>query len=135
MTTRFEELSEAEWYEDLGFLVNTLLATHPDPFTKVGRNEFESGVEDLRAGIPGMRGHAIVVGLKRVLASIQDGHAHLAVSGLTGSPSLPPQALPVQRRIARACCFSRTKRVRRALGFCPSTGSLRRLYTRCCETW
>lgn len=87
--SHFSEMVAAQWYADLNFLVNALLTTHPDPFTITSRSDFERGVEELRSQIPALPGYAVVVGLKKVLASIHDGHTGLAVSEIPGFRRYP----------------------------------------------
>jgi hypothetical protein len=70
-------LPTARWQEDLTFLVKTLEASHPDPYTHISRQRFHRAVAALRRDIPALSRPQIVVRMMQLVASIQDGHTTL----------------------------------------------------------
>jgi hypothetical protein len=67
----------AAWRADLRLLVDTLPRLHPDPFRFTPRARFDSLARDLDARLPGLARHEAVVGIIRLVASLQDGHTAL----------------------------------------------------------
>ena len=71
-------LTDAQWREDLDFLVKAIIEKHRDPFDRCSRPEFEKAAAALREAIPGLSDPAVVFGLGRLVAMLRDGHSRLA---------------------------------------------------------
>lgn len=67
----------AGWRQDLAFLVKTIEASHPNPFTHITRKQFASAVAGLRRDIPSLSRSQIIVRMMQLVARIQDGHTTL----------------------------------------------------------
>jgi hypothetical protein len=63
------------WQEDLDYLVGAIEQVHPNPFTKIGRAEFESKVDVLRNSISGMSDEEVSLEFMRLVALLEDGHS------------------------------------------------------------
>ncbi len=51
-----------------------LLATHPDPFHATSPSDWEAELGELRASLPELSDHEIVVSLMQLVARVRDGH-------------------------------------------------------------
>ena len=83
-----ETVSEAwaqNWQDDLRFLARQLPRTHPDPFTRLSREEFEARIDELIEAAPDSTHPELVVGLARLLAAFGDGHTRLTLPLAEGS--------------------------------------------------
>ena len=66
--------NDAAWRADIDFLRAEIPRRHVQPFTRVTRVEFEASLDQIRAAVPSLADHEIVVGLMRALAKIGDAH-------------------------------------------------------------
>ena len=67
----------AKWRTDLRFLADQIREIHPNAFHSLSEKEFVKNVAELDRRIPNLERHEIIVGLKRIIASIDDGHSSL----------------------------------------------------------
>lgn len=70
----FRNLSSDAWIEDTRYLVDRITNVHPNPFTKVSREDFYSKVLDLEHRIPSLSNEKITVELGKLVGMIGDGH-------------------------------------------------------------
>ncbi|QDV90122.1 Peptidase family S41 [Phycisphaerae bacterium RAS2] len=69
------ELSrDAKWQADVDCLAHELPRLHKNAFFKCSRESFDSAAAKLRADVPRLADHQIVVGMMRLIALIGDGH-------------------------------------------------------------
>jgi len=78
-------LSIDQWQEDVRFLVDHLLETHPNPFFASAHDEFTDSVDSLLDGLADMSDDDIVVELMRITSRLKDGHTRLHGRHLTKS--------------------------------------------------
>ena len=71
-TTRVEK-----WRQDLKYMARELPRHHKNAFHSVSRREFERAVTELDRAIPSLQDHEIIVGFRRILALIGDGHTNI----------------------------------------------------------
>ena len=71
------------WRGDLEQVYEKLIATHPDPFTRVTRHAFDSAFRALRDNLVQMDDDEIRVNLVRLLGMIGDGHTRIHGARLT----------------------------------------------------
>jgi hypothetical protein len=69
-----ENLTPAQWREDLQVLARELPERHMNAFHAVSKSSFESAVADLDRRIPMLDGDHVVVGMERIVRMIGDGH-------------------------------------------------------------
>jgi len=72
-------LTAAQWQEDLDVLAKTVAEKHRHAFDMVSRADFEKAAAELRAGIPALADHEVVVGMIKLVAMIRDGHSRLTM--------------------------------------------------------
>jgi hypothetical protein len=72
-------LAALNWNADLTYLENELPKVHPNAFHATSRETFHSNVESLRARLPELEPHEVVVEMTRLVASIGDGHTRLTI--------------------------------------------------------
>lgn len=63
-----------QWQEDLRFLQKTVHEDYPFLLRKIKAEEFDAAVDTLHDQIPQLQEHEIMVGLTRIVSSIQYGH-------------------------------------------------------------
>ena len=68
--------SAAEWQEDLEYLADQMVALHPNLFSLVSPERFDSAVAATRAKIPTLSDHQILMELFRVVALPNDAHTY-----------------------------------------------------------
>lgn len=85
-------LTADQWREDLQHLADTLPQRHPDPFTRVTREQWSQAVDALDAQIPTLSPHQIAFSLLRLTASVGDSHTFVRLSDLNP----PLEAFPIQ---------------------------------------
>lgn len=73
------------WRDDLRFLARQLPRIHPDPFTRLSREAFEAGIDELIETAPERTHHELVVGLAKLVAALGDGHSRLTLPLAEGS--------------------------------------------------
>jgi tetratricopeptide (TPR) repeat protein len=77
------QLTGKQWLEDLAFVSETLLDHHPDIFYRISENEFEMELAAARDKIVNAQSDdECFAAVRRVVASIQDGHTVLGVDNL-----------------------------------------------------
>lgn len=69
------------WQQDLRSLVQQIETRHWSPYHAVSREDLEAAAARLDARIPELADHEIVVELRRIVASIGDGHTNLSFPG------------------------------------------------------
>jgi tetratricopeptide (TPR) repeat protein len=82
-------LRDEGWRVDLDLLAREIKRTHYAPFRNVTREQFEEDVRKLKEEIPRMSDNQIIVGFKKLLRRVGDGHTNLRVYG-DGAKTLPP---------------------------------------------
>ena len=65
------------WNRDVQEIINDILATHPDPFNKVGETTWRRKAKALQTDIPQLSEEQRVVRLMQLVASIGDGHTQI----------------------------------------------------------
>jgi hypothetical protein len=66
------------WLKDLEFVAGNILTYHPNPFYRIGKEEFDSICEEQRTVIENSSAdEECLVALMRVVASLRDGHTHI----------------------------------------------------------
>ncbi|MBI3667062.1 MAG: hypothetical protein HY236_12725 [Acidobacteria bacterium] len=73
----FHRLSKEEWRQDLKYLAEAIPRTHPNPFGRVKREDFQKAVEEFDRQIPALTDNQIAVRLVRLVALLEDGHSNL----------------------------------------------------------
>lgn len=71
-TTRVEK-----WRQDLRYLARELPRHHKNAFHSIARREFARAVNELDRALPSLQDHEIIVGFRRLLALIGDGHTNI----------------------------------------------------------
>ena len=67
----------AEWRANLDEIVREIRASHPDPFTKIGKLAFLREVDKLKSELPSLSEEQRVVRAMQLVALIGDGHTFL----------------------------------------------------------
>ncbi|NQX78641.1 hypothetical protein [Gilvibacter sp.] len=75
------DVTAGQWQEDLDFLQKTVHQDYPFLFKKVTAQKWDGEVAKLRAQIPNMANHEVMVGLSRIIAMFEYGHTYLSLSG------------------------------------------------------
>lgn len=65
------------WRQDLRYMATELPRRHKNAFHSVSRAQFERAVAELDKAIPSLQDHEIIVGFRRILALIGDGHTNI----------------------------------------------------------
>jgi hypothetical protein len=82
-----DKVTLKQWAQDLDFLSTELPKRHKNLFHNISESEFLTQIEELKAKLPSMDQHEILVGLMRIIASVGDSHTTLGYR--------PQQALPL----------------------------------------
>ncbi|MCD6516588.1 MAG: peptidase S41 [Candidatus Aminicenantes bacterium] len=82
-----DEVTLAQWAQDLDFLVTELPKKHKNLFHNISETEFQTQIKELKTQLPSMALDEILVGLMRIIASVGDSHTTLGYR--------PQQALPL----------------------------------------
>ena len=72
-----KEPTHVQWIEDFDFLKDRIEQIHPNPFFKISKREFDSIFEQERLGIKSKSYNQNLVGLMRIIASIEDAHSNI----------------------------------------------------------
>jgi tetratricopeptide (TPR) repeat protein len=72
-----ENISAAQWQEDLRFLQKTIHKDYAFLFKKVTATSFDTAVEKFHAAIPSLETHEIKVGLARMVSFFEYGHTQI----------------------------------------------------------
>ena len=78
LTTAQQTLNAEQWRSDLQFLQETVHQDYPFLFKKTTKEAFDKAVDDLYAQIPQLQDHQIIVGMMKLVASIQYGHTAMS---------------------------------------------------------
>src|SRR4051812_5452641 len=62
------------WRQDLATLRERLIAMHPDPFGRVGRERFDREAGRLQASLPRLSREQAIIGFMQLVAMVGDGH-------------------------------------------------------------
>lgn len=65
------------WRRDLKYMATELPRRHKNAFHSVSRKDFERAVAQLDKAIPSLQDHEIIIGFRRILALIGDGHTNI----------------------------------------------------------
>ncbi|MGD9589109.1 MAG: tetratricopeptide repeat protein [Pyrinomonadaceae bacterium] len=74
-------ISSAEWKADIAELVRLLEDNHPNPYTRISRQKFNSQRQAIERDLDRLTQPEIVVRLMNLVSSIRDGHTVLYPSG------------------------------------------------------
>lgn len=66
-----------KWRQDLRYLATELPKRHKNAFHTVSRAEYNRAVAALNKAIPSLEDHEIILGFRRILALIGDGHTNI----------------------------------------------------------
>lgn len=66
-----------KWREDLKYMATELPRRHKNAFHSISRTEFYRAVAELDRAIPSLQEHEIILGFRRILALIGDGHTNI----------------------------------------------------------
>jgi hypothetical protein len=80
------------WQEDIDYLAKEMPLRHRNLYHTVPQPRFEAALRDLRARVPGLARHQIVVELARIVAMVGDGHTNVAP---TRDPAIGFRSYPV----------------------------------------
>jgi hypothetical protein len=83
---------DEQWRYDLDFFARRMKQMHWDLYAKISEGEFLNEIERLKADVPKLKDHQVALRLKRIVASVGDGHTSMSVKR-PDEPSAP--ALPV----------------------------------------
>ncbi len=72
-----QELTSEQWQQDLDYLQKTIHDEYAFLFKKISASEFDEKAALLRAAIPKLEDHEVMVGLARLIASFEYGHTVL----------------------------------------------------------
>ena len=78
LTTAQQTLNAEQWRSDLQFLQETVHQDYPFLFKKTTKEAFDKAVDDLYTQIPQLQDHQIIVGMMKLVASIQYGHTAMS---------------------------------------------------------
>lgn len=66
-----------KWRQDLKYMAAELPRSHKNAFHSVSRTEFNRAVAELDKSIPSLQDHEIILGFRRIVALIGDGHTNI----------------------------------------------------------
>jgi hypothetical protein len=85
------QLTKAQWLEDLSWVTETLRDTHPNILYRMSNDDFQSAVREAEQKIERSESDdECLVAIRRVVASIYDGHTMLGTGILQGYADLFP---------------------------------------------
>jgi tetratricopeptide (TPR) repeat protein len=90
--TPLSEEQARAWQEDIDYLAREMPLRHRNLYHSVPQQRFEAALRDLRARVPGLARHQIVVELARIVALVDDGHTNVAP---TRDPAIGFRTYPV----------------------------------------
>ena len=82
-----DEMTLEKWMQDLDFLGTELPKKHKNLYHNISEAEFQTQIKELKAKLPFMDHDEILVGLMRIIASVDDSHTVLGYR--------PQQAIPL----------------------------------------
>jgi hypothetical protein len=71
---------EAKWREDIRNAEEAILKTHPDPFTRIAKNDWQVSLDALRGSLAERSDFQVAAELARVVASIGDAHTTISLA-------------------------------------------------------
>jgi tetratricopeptide (TPR) repeat protein len=82
---------DEQWRWDLDYFARRMKQMHWDLYAVVGEANFRRAVEELKRDVPGLKDHQVLLRLKRIVASVGDGHTSMSVKrpDEPTAPSLP----------------------------------------------
>jgi tetratricopeptide (TPR) repeat protein len=84
-------LTKQQWLEDLDHVTEALVAAHPNVFYRIGEDDFKMTAAKAAQQIKGSRSNEeCFVAIRKVVASIQDGHTVLGAGDLPGYRDIFP---------------------------------------------
>jgi len=84
-----DQPAENPWITDLDVFARELPRRHVDPFGKISAEEFAAATDDLKARVPDLKDHEILVSLMKIVASIGDSHTMLSADNTDILSRLP----------------------------------------------
>ena len=79
--TQARNVSPTEWQADIRQLVALITSEHPDPFTRIEKDQFLARAQGLLDDVESKSDDRITVDMMRLAASIRDGHTTLHPTG------------------------------------------------------
>lgn len=76
-TTLSSAADVQKWTEDIDFIVETVLNTHPDPFFRASEEEFFAAVKRIKDQLADLSDEQITLELMKLVAMLKDGHSSL----------------------------------------------------------
>jgi tetratricopeptide (TPR) repeat protein len=92
LTTPLTSEQARAWQEDIDYLAREMSLRHRQLYHSVSQPRFEAALRELRARVPGLARHQIVVELARIVAMVDDGHTNVAP---TRDPAIGFRSYPV----------------------------------------
>ena len=87
-------LTKHQWLEDLNFVKKMLIENHPDIYYRISKEQFDQMVTRAEEKIRNSRtDEECLTAIRRVVASISDGHTMLAANNLPGYRNIFPVRL------------------------------------------
>ena len=82
---------EDQWRYDLDYFARRMKQMHWDLYAVVGEANFTRAVEELKRDVPKLKDHEVLLRLKKIVASVGDGHTSMSVRrpDEPTAPSLP----------------------------------------------
>lgn len=77
-------LTDTQWLSDLDSLVHFMVTTHPNPFWRTSREDFDKQIAMVRDRIPHLSDSQVIVEFMRITAMVKDGHTQLLGDKLAG---------------------------------------------------
>ena len=99
-----QQLTTAQWREDLRFMAEEMPKRHKNLFHTVSRERFESAVKKLDERIPLLARHQIIVEMARIVGMVGDGHTNIAP---TRDPKIGFRSLPIKLYLFKDGLFIR----------------------------
>jgi hypothetical protein len=99
------------WQEDLDVLAREMPLRHRKLYHTVSQPRFEAALGDLRARVPSLQRHQIIVELARIVAMVGDGHTNVAP---TRDPAIGFRSYPVMMYFFKDGLYVRAATAQRA---------------------
>ncbi|PQB04412.1 tetratricopeptide repeat protein [Aureitalea marina] len=78
LATAQQDINAEQWRSDLQFLRQTIHTDYPFLLRKTSKEAFDAAVDKLDQEIPQLESHQIIVGMMRIVSSIQYGHTAMS---------------------------------------------------------
>lgn len=79
------------WNKDIEYLVVQLNKTHPNPYSKISKDEFNLELSTLKKDLPKLKNYQIELKLQQIIASLGDAHTSLHLNTI----NFPSKAYPI----------------------------------------